>query len=126
MGIVTLVAAAAEVSGGASSVPVVDAEVDMWLRVGEGVGDTPGESRLQIWNSSRRPAVEDEYWLSADTVTGESEGDMPPIPPPALTMLTLTPPTMPILSIRLHPPRSKVAYGDGAYGVGDRALRPAR
>ena len=51
--IVTLVTAA---DVRASSVPAVEA----WLRVGEGVGEAPGESRPQICSSSRRPAVDDE------------------------------------------------------------------
>lgn len=43
-----------------SSGPAVDVSVETWLKVGGGVGEAPGESRLQICSSSSRPAVDDE------------------------------------------------------------------
>lgn len=65
VGIITLVtvpAAAVEPTEvvRASSGPAVDAEAETWLRVGDGVGEAPGESRPQICSSSSRPAVDDE------------------------------------------------------------------
>ena len=51
--IITLVreVAAAVEAVRASSCPALEA----WLRVGDGVGEFPGESRLQICSSSSRP-----------------------------------------------------------------------
>lgn len=53
-------AAEAAVLVSTSSRAAVDVKPETWLSVGDGVGEVPGESRLQICSSSSRPAVEDE------------------------------------------------------------------